>query len=41
METTRNTMTSSKVADLTIDEFRDLVRVVVIQTAVKSAGRPR
>ena len=25
-------MTSSKVADLTIDEFRDLVRAVVIQT---------
>ncbi len=32
METTRNAVTPSKVADLTIDEFRDLVRAVVIQT---------
>ena len=32
MEARRNTMTPSKVADLTIDEFRDLVRAVVIQT---------
>ncbi len=40
METGRNTMTSSKVADLTIDEFRDLVRVVVIQTLSEMLGDP-
>ena len=32
MQARRNTITPSKVADLTIDEFRDLVRAIVIQT---------
>ena len=40
METTRNTMTPSKVADLTIDEFRDLVRAVVIQTLSEMLDDP-
>lgn len=40
METTRNTVISSKVADLTIDEFRDLVRAVVIQTLSEMLGDP-
>ena len=33
-------MTSSKVADLTIDEFRDLIRAVVIQTLSEMLGDP-
>ena len=33
-------MTSSKVADLTIDEFRDLVRAVVIQTLSEMLDDP-
>ena len=33
-------MTPSKVADLTIDEFRNLVRAVVIQTLSEMLGRP-
>ena len=33
-------MTPSKVADLTIDEFRDLVRAVVIQTLSEMLGDP-
>ena len=40
METTKNTMTPSKVADLTIDEFRDLVRAVVIQTLSEMLDDP-
>ena len=32
MQARKNTMTPSKVADLTIDEFKNLVRAVVIQT---------
>ena len=40
METTRNTVIPSKVADLTIDEFRDLVRAVVIQTLSEMLGDP-
>ena len=40
METRRNTMTPSKVADLTIDEFRDLIRAVVIQTLSEMLGDP-
>ena len=40
METRRNTVTSSKVADLTIDEFRDLIRAVVIQTLSEMLGDP-
>ena len=33
-------MTPSKVADLTIDEFRNLVRAVVIQTLSEMLGDP-
>ena len=33
-------MTPSKVADLTIDEFRDLVRAVVIQTLSEMVDDP-
>lgn len=33
-------MTPSKVADLTIDEFRDLVRAVVIQTLSEMLDDP-
>ena len=33
-------MTPSKVADLTIDEFRDLIRAVVIQTLSEMLGDP-
>lgn len=33
-------MTPSKVADLTVDEFRDLVRSVVIQTLSEMLGDP-
>ena len=40
MEARRNTVTSSKVADLTIDEFRDLIRAVVIQTLPEMLGDP-
>ena len=40
METTRNTMTPSKVADLTIDEFKNLVRAVVIQTLSEMLDDP-
>ena len=40
METRRNTVTPSKVADLTIDEFRDLIRAVVIQTLSEMLGDP-
>ena len=40
METTRNTVIPSKVTDLTIDEFRDLVRAVVIQTLLKMLDEP-
>ena len=40
METRRNTMTPSKVADLTIDEFRNLVRAVVIQTLSEMLDDP-
>ena len=40
METTRNTAIPSKVADLTIDEFRDLIRAVVIQTLSEMLDDP-
>ena len=40
METTRNTVIPSKVADLTIDEFRNLVRAVVIQTLSEMLDDP-
>ena len=40
MEARRNTMTPSKVADLTIDEFRDLIRAVVIQTLSEMLDDP-
>ena len=33
-------MTPSKVADLTIDEFRDVIRAVVIQTLSGMLGDP-
>lgn len=33
-------MTPSKVADLTIDEFRDVIRAVVIQTLSEMLGDP-
>ncbi len=33
-------MTPSKVADLTIDEFRDLVRAIVIQTLSEMLDDP-
>ena len=33
-------MTPSKVADLTIDEFRDLIRAVVIQTLSEMLDDP-
>ena len=36
----KNTMTPSTVADLTIDEFRDLVRAVVIQTLSEMLDDP-
>ena len=40
MQARRNTITSSKVTDLTIDEFRDLIRAVVIQTLSEMLGDP-
>ena len=40
MEARKNTVTPSKVADLTIDEFRDLVRAVVIQTLSEMLNDP-
>ena len=40
MQARRNTITPSKVADLTIDEFRDLIRAVVIQTLSEMLGDP-
>ena len=40
MQARKNTMTPSKVADLTIDEFRDLIRTVVIQTLSEMLGDP-
>ncbi len=40
MEARTNTITSSKVADLTIDEFRDLIRAVVIQTLSEMLNDP-
>ena len=40
MEARRETVTSSKVADLTIDEFRNLVRAVVIQTLSEMLDDP-
>ena len=40
MEARRETVTSSKVADLTIDELRDLIRAVVIQTLSEMLGDP-
>ena len=40
MEARRNTVTPSKVADLTIDEFRNLVRAVVIQTLSEMLDDP-
>ena len=40
METTRTTVTPSTVGDLTIDEFRDLIRAVVIQTLSEMLGDP-
>ena len=40
MEARGNTITSSKVTDLTIDEFRDLIRAVVIQTLSEMLGDP-
>ena len=40
MEARRNTVIPSKVADLTIDEFRDLIRAVVIQTLSETLGDP-
>ena len=40
METTRNPVIPSKVADLTIDEFRNLVRAVVIQTLSEMLDDP-
>ena len=41
MEARRNTMTPSKVADLTIDEFRDLVAGTCHTNVVRNAERPR
>ena len=40
MQARRNTITPSKVADLTIDELRDLIRAVVIQTLSEMLGDP-
>ena len=40
MQTGRNAMTPSKVADLTIDEFRGLIRAVVIQTLSEMLDDP-
>ena len=40
MKARRNIVTHSKVADLTIDEFRDLVRAVVIQTLSEMLDDP-
>ena len=40
MQARRNTVTPSKVADLTIDEFRNLVRAVVIQTLSEMLDNP-
>lgn len=40
MEARRETVISSKVADLTIDEFRGLIRAVVIQTLSEMLDDP-
>ena len=40
MEARRKTVTPLKVADLTIDEFRDLVRALVIQTLSEMLNDP-
>ena len=40
MEARGNTITPSKVADLTIDEFRDLVRAVAKQTLSEMLDDP-
>ena len=40
MEVKRKIVTHSKVSDLTIDEFRDLVRAVVIQTLSEMLDDP-
>ena len=40
MQARRNTITPSKVADLTIEGFRDLIRAVVIQTLSEMLDDP-